>query len=179
MNVPFVSKLSMVIATLLSATAFAEGKPNPPIVVEADSFEIRLDLENAVWRGDVRAQQGNYTFRTESLTIHLEQVATQNADEVGNNTGNQQPLDNRFILSAQHLSYDVDQDTIMGHGGCEISRGQEKIRANQIVLYAKEKRAMALPETNGRVLVSFFSNPNKPIFPGTFASNAADIDAAD
>jgi len=159
---------------LCHVTANADSLLNLPIMVEADEFEIRMDLEHAVWRGNVVAQQGNYAFRAGSLSVSLEQVG-QSPEGSGSGSGDN-TRNNAYTLSAQHLSYDVGAGTISGEGDSEIRRGQESIRANRITYYVNERKALALPEPNGRVFVQFYNNPDTPIFPsaGLTVADAAD-----
>lgn len=159
---------------ICTASAHADSLLLLPIMVEADEFEIRMDLEHAVWKGNVVAQQGNYTFRAGSLSVNLEQVAEPPAGSGHGDSKNAN--EHGYTLSAQRVSYDVGAGTISGEGNSEIRRGQESIRANRITYYVNDRKALALPEPNGRVFVQFYSNPQSPIFPGV---GLAVADAAD
>ncbi len=159
-------------AALWRTPVYADGLLHLPIMVEADEFEIRMDVEHAMWRGNVVAQQGNYTFRAGSLSVSLEQVGTspQRTDAGEGGTS----LQAGYTLSAERLSYDVGNGTITGEGNSEIRRGQESIRAERITYFVDQRKALALPEPNGRVFVQFYSNPQSPIFPGSGLALAAD-----
>jgi lipopolysaccharide transport protein LptA len=156
---------------LLPTIAFADSAARlphepavlPPIFVEADQFKVFFDQEKAVWRGNVEATQGNYTFRASSLTVHMDQVqAPQQADRREHSSTSSPGAG--FELQADALSYDIDTDRIIASGNSELRRGVELIRAEQIIYQVGDRLATAQPQANGRVQVQFFSNPSKPLF---------------
>jgi len=164
---------SMLIA--LPATVAAQTASAPvrlaPILVEADHFEVDLAAERAIWRGSVTAKQGQSTFRAGSLTMHMDQLQRgpgpqQTADDTAANI-------NGYEMSAEKLTYDLGAGRIIGHGNCELRRGEETIRADRIVYQVAEQTAVATPRADGRVQVQFLSDPDKPLFPGSLASSAA------
>ena len=141
-----------------------------PIAIEADEFTVKFEEDIAVWTGNVKAKQGRYTFNTEVLTINLDQV-NRDAQPAGpapaNNqtqNGQQTPLAHNFELSARSLTYNLENDTIIGSGDSELRRGNEVISAESISYAISAKTASALPEEDGRVYVQFYSNPENPIF---------------
>ena len=136
----------------------------PVIVAGADRFEVNFATERAVWSGNVQASQGQYTFRTRSLTLRLEQIeSSQGSQSSGRET---ESAPNNFELSARALSYDLSGGTIVGQGNSELRRGMERISAERITYDVDQGLATAQPAANGRVLVQFVSNPDQPIFPG-------------
>jgi lipopolysaccharide transport protein LptA len=141
-----------------------EPRELPVIVVEADRFEVNFATERAVWSGNVHASQGQYTFRTSSLTLRLEQIKSNQRSESAGSETESNP--NNFELSAKALSYDLSGGRIVGQGNSELRRGMERIRAEQIIYDVEERLATAQPAANGRVLVQFISNPDQPLFPG-------------
>ena len=147
-------------------TTGAESTRYAPILVEADSFELRMDEEKAVWRGAVSASQGNYTFRSSQLTLHLDQIARE-PQATSNSQQDTAPRQlSHYELSAATLTYDLQDSIIIGSGGSELRRGKELIRAEQIRYHVRRRVAHAVPGAGGRVQVQFFANPEMPIFPG-------------
>jgi len=143
-----------------------------PILVEADHFQMDLNSERAMWRGDVTAIQGNSTFRAASLTLYMDQLQGASASNTAR-TDNTTSATNGYELSAEKLTYDLDQGRIVGHGKCELRRGVELIRAERIVYEIAEQIAIATPSVNGRVQVHFLSNSEKPLFPANGAAPTA------
>ena len=143
-----------------------------PIEIEADQFTVRFDEDIAVWTGNVKAKQGRYTFNTEVLTINLDQVnrnappAAEPASPSPQHTqgSTHTPLANNFEMSANSLTYNLENDTIIGSGNSEIRRGREVISADSISYAISAKTASALPGEDGRVYVQFYSNPENPVF---------------
>ena len=135
-----------------------------PILIEADQFHLDLASEQAVWQGNVEATQGNYTFRTSSLTLQLEQIQPQ--PTAGANPPADNPSDrNAYQLSANQVSYDLEAGHILGTGNSELRRGLESIRAEDIIYQVKQQRVQAKPAANGRVHVQFLSQPGQTFFP--------------
>ena len=125
--------------------------------------------EKAVFRGNVNASQGNHTFRSGQLTVHLDQIDTQRARQnEGGESG--QRANPPFELSAQNLLYDIEADVVIGRGDSELRRGQELIAAELINYDFIRRVAYAIPDAGGRVKVRFYSNPDRPIFPGSAQS---------
>ncbi len=148
-------------------TRHASAQPNPPINIEADKFTVYLADEKAIWEGNVVASQGNYTFRSGNLTLHLEHMA--DADEA-NDQGDKDttPAPRQAVsLSARSLNYQLDKGKVVGEGDSELRRGEEVIRANQITYLVADRIALGIPEPHGRVSVQFFGNPNRPVIPGS------------
>ena len=135
-----------------------------PIVVESDRFTVFLGDERAEWHGDVVATQGNYTFRTSRLTVFMDQVS---GSRERNSTNAKHSTDafNGYELSARQLHYDVEDGAIVGRGDSELRHGAEMIRAESIAYDVSRQEAMAFPNADGRVLVRFYGNPKKPVFP--------------
>ena len=136
-----------------------------PILVEADHFELNFASEQAIWRGNVTATQGNYTFRTSSLTLHMEQINSSSAQNSAVGAEDTHTNTSRYQLAAKNVSYDLEQGQIIGQGDCELRRGEESIRAEHIVYQVDNQMAFARPQANGRVQVQFYSNPQAPLFP--------------
>ena len=162
-----------------SARSSQESAALSPIFVEADQFKVFFDQEKAVWRGNVEATQGNYTFHASSLTVHMDQVQTTDGTSGSGQSSTSAPGPG-FELQADALSYDIDTDRIVAHGNSELRRGVELIRAEKIIYQVAERLAIAQPQANGRVQVQFFSNPNKPLFhtPRAFDEHAAAVTVA-
>ncbi len=170
------SPILLFLAATLPFDTVAEDPPlGIPIAIEADRFFVYFDEEKAVWEGNVKARQGNYTFNTSMLTVYLEQVLSPEAQETNSSDSNQSTTTTGgYLFSAESLTYDLETGTVSGLGGCELRRGQEAIVAEKIVYMVDERRAVAEPDADGRVHVQFFSNPKQPIIPSGLRSAARD-----
>ena len=153
--------------------ALAESLAVEPrvIKVEADRFRIYLADEKAVWTGNVEARQGNYTFRTAQLTLHLEQITRSTAS--GQSDGPQKLNAMGYELHADELSYDVEVGQITASGNSELRRGAERILAERIIYTVASDTAEATPAANGRVVVQFLNDPQQPLFPAGGLSAAS------
>lgn len=145
----------------------------PVITIEADSFNLFVLEEKAVFRGNVNASQGNHTFRSGQLTVHLDQVDTQRARQSDGEEG-AGANSSAFELSARTLRYDIESDIVVGQGDSQLRRGEELIAAEVINYDFLRRVAYAVPDEGGRVKVRFFSNPERPLFPSrTLARSTA------
>ena len=152
------------------ATAIAISTATP-IIVEADDFVVYLADEKAIWRGNVQATQGNYTFRTSQLTVHLDDISP-SAGKSERTSADAERRRNAVELSADRVTYDIERDEIQGLGNSELRRGVEFIRADNIVYEVTRRIARAEPGTAGRVRVQFLSAPDSLLFPGTLGGGA-------
>lgn len=171
----------LIASSLFPSEALGEAAPTPPdlapstpvITIEADSFNLFVLEEKAVFRGNVNASQGNHTFRSSQLTVHLDQVDTERTrqDNSGPGKGTQSPA---FELSAHTLRYDIEADIVVGQGDSQLRRGEELIAAEIINYDFLRRVAYAVPDEGGRVQVRFYSNPERPLFPSrTFIRSSA------
>ena len=141
-----------------------------PIDIEADRFTVYLADEKAIWQGNVVASQGNYTFRTSLLTLHLEQIGdTPEEDNTTADNGHSSQR-NAISLSAQQVNYNLQEGKVVGQGNSELRRGEEIIRADQITYLVADQIAHGVPEAHGRVSVKFYGNPNRPVIPGSLGT---------
>jgi lipopolysaccharide transport protein LptA len=151
---------------------FTVAPVTPVITIEADSFNLFVDQEKAIFRGNVNASQGNHTFRTSQLTMHLDQVDTKHNDD-GTGANSETTAAPSFELSARNLTYELSTQMAVGRGDSLLRRGRELISA-ELINYDMSKRvAYAIPDKGGRVLVRFFSNPDMPLFPSRTLAKAA------
>ncbi|MCR9258312.1 MAG: hypothetical protein NXH95_01210 [Pseudomonadaceae bacterium] len=119
--------------TLLAASAYADVvNVRTPILVEADTFHVDLQTEQAIWQGNVEATQGSTTFRAGSLTLHLEQLKAQSGT-VSSQPAPGRNLQDAYQLSADQVTYDLEAGQISGNGNSELRRGMESIRAEVII----------------------------------------------
>jgi lipopolysaccharide transport protein LptA len=168
------SRLNLLPLTLLAASGYADVVPvAAPILVEADAFHVDLQTEQAIWRGNVEATQGNTTFKAGSLTLRLEQLQAQNGTAAERQKTDGAPQD-AYQLSADRVTYDLEAGQISGSGNSELRRGMELIRAQDIVYQVDQQKVQARPAANGRVQVQFFS---APLF-GAPRSDEAVLDAS-
>ncbi|MEM9621382.1 MAG: LptA/OstA family protein [Pseudomonadota bacterium] len=159
--------LALLLATLATPSAAETPLTVQPINIEADRFTVYLADEKAIWQGDVVASQGNYTFRTSVLTLHLEQFADEASSAAADNGPDANNARPPFSLTARSVKYDLDQGTVSGQGNSELRRGEEVLRADRITYQVADQVAYGVPEAHGRVSVKFYGNPKRPVIPGS------------
>ena len=134
------------------------------IKVTADYFELAFDSDTATFRGNVFATQANYTFRTEALTLHLDQLkGDSQAGKQSNNTSSESDV--KYELSANTVNYNLEDGLINGIGDSQLKRGQELIKADRISYSVERRVAFAEPKDGQQVTVQFVQNPELPVFP--------------
>ncbi len=149
-------------------TAAAGLKPAvSPIEIEADRFTVYLADEKAIWQGNVVANQGNYTFRTSLLTLHLDQIGDAPDAADGDDSNSSERQRDAFRLSARELKYNLSEGRVTGAGDSELRRGNEVLRADEITYLVMDRVAHGVPTEQGRVSVQFYGNPGQPLLPGS------------
>ena len=155
----------------VAADKNSQVRPSLPVIsIEADSFDFLVDQEKAIFRGDVNASQGNATFRTSQLTVHLDQIRSSTQRKSDSSAKTKSEDSEQFELSAATLFYELEKNLVVGKGNSRLQRGRELILADVIHYDMAKRVAYARPDANGRVFVRFFSNPDKPLFPSSHAS---------
>ena len=106
-----------------------------PIEISADSLDVQQDTGVAVFRGNVDAVQGKMNLRADRLTVHYRSGTNEpNAISLIEADGNV------FLSSPTEMAqgdkgiYDVDADTIELIGSVVLTRGENVIRGNHLVL---------------------------------------------
>ena len=134
----------------------------PTIIVLADTFELRLHEERAIWRGNVTATQGGSTFRASQLTLRLDQL-TQNNGQSG--SGQQAPTVAAPVeLQANQLTYDKDSHSVHASGNTLLRRGHEIIQSERLQYALDTRIAYAHAEPGDQVKVRFYNTGATGLF---------------
>lgn len=140
-----VSASGLVMALTFSASAQISGQSGP-INIEADQLEF-LDREGkAVYLGNVDAIQGDARIRAEKLTIFFDQDtpgSSDSGDSIGSNVGAVKSLlaeGSVYYMTPSEKAkgdrgvYDYDSDTITLTGNVTVTRGDNVIAGDNLVI---------------------------------------------
>ncbi len=142
----FVAASGLVMALTTGATAQISGNSGP-IQIEADRLDF-LDREaKAIYLGNVDALQGDARIRAEKLTIFFEQnenaAASENGNAIGGSVGEVKSLLAEgtvyYMTPAEKArgdrgEYDYDSNTITLTGNVTVTRGENVIAGDKLVI---------------------------------------------
>ncbi|MEE9299968.1 MAG: LptA/OstA family protein [Alphaproteobacteria bacterium] len=146
-----------------------------PIVITADSLEVKQKEQRAVFHGNVEAIQDEMVLRADVLTVHYRErdeggASTEDGDEPA--IRRIDAVGNVFITSPEETAqadagvYDVDRGTIVLTGDVILTRGEHVIRGDraEIDLESGESRVLSAadgPTKSGRVRGVFVPGKKK------------------
>ncbi len=153
---------SLVLATGLmtaltfSASAQLSGQRGP-IQIEADQLDFIDSEARAVYIGNVDAIQGDARIRAERLTIYFEQRSEDgsSATALGGNVGDVQRLvaegEVYYLTPSERARgdsgvYDYEADTITLTGNVTVTRGENVIAGDQLVVDLANGRSTVTSE---------------------------------
>jgi len=146
---------AIVLAALLlgghAATAQTPGTlahdTSQPINVSADRLEVREDGKTAVFSGHVEAVQGDMKLTASEIRVYYRPGGTSGPDGKGGKDGSTSQFITRIdatgdvaIETPQESAkgdwaiYDVDQNILTLGGSIEITRGENKVEGQRLVL---------------------------------------------
>ena len=106
-----------------------------PIEITADTLEVQQNPGVAIFRGNVDAMQGEMNLRADLLTVHYRKgEAGKNAISLIEAEGNV------FLSSPSEMAqgdkgvYNIDASTIELNGTVVLTRGENVIRGNRLVM---------------------------------------------
>ena len=156
----FVLATGLFTALTFSALAQISGQSGP-IQIEADQLDFIDSEARAVYVGNVDAIQGDARIRAERLTIYFEQRSEDGsaATALGGNVGDVQRLvaeGEVFYLTPSERArgdrgvYDYTQDTITLTGNVTVTRGENVIAGDQLVVDLTNGRSTVTSESRAR-----------------------------
>ena len=110
-----------------------------PIEINADSLEVKQNEQLAVFRGNVDATQGRIKLRADELRVHYAD-AQPGAEGVSGAIRRIDAVGNVFIWSPTETAqgdtgiYEVDRKVITLTGQVVLTRGQNVLRGNRLVM---------------------------------------------
>jgi lipopolysaccharide transport protein LptA/LPS export ABC transporter protein LptC len=130
-----------------NAAGVFKTDPNAPVDIEADRLDVDDKAHQAVFRGDVRAQQGDFTVRTAQLTAHY----TGSAGIAGATGGAAKPQPaqltriearGKVIVTSKDgqratgdwANFDMHSNKVIVGGDVVLSQAQNVIRGTQLVI---------------------------------------------
>jgi lipopolysaccharide export system protein LptA len=106
-----------------------------PIEINADSLEVQQDANIAIFRGTVDAVQGELNLRADQLTVHYKANAEgENAIRLIEAVGDV------FLSSPEEMAqgekgvYNVEADTVELFGSVVLTRGNNVIRGDHLIM---------------------------------------------
>lgn len=142
-----------------------------PIEINADRLEVQQDKNVAIFSGNVVAVQGGIRLRADTLRVYYRKAA-EGADEVTAAISRIDAIGNVFISSPTETAegrvgiYDVESRVITLTGSVVLTRGENVIRGERVVLdLAKGLSRMEAGEVAGqqqRVRALFVPPKKKP-----------------
>lgn len=151
------------LALLLATGAQAQGKTadhdtSQPIEINADSLEVLQDEQIAVFRGNVDAVQGGIRLKADELRVHYRTEGTKKGADIGGSIARIDATGGVFVSSATETAqgdvgvYDVDRGEITLTGRVVLTRGDNVIRGQRLVLNMETGRSRIEGEgASGRV----------------------------
>ena len=112
--------------------------PDNPIEITADSLEVKQDENIAIFRGNVDALQGEMRLHADELTVHYRSV--EGGGSGVNAIGRIDAAGSVFITSSGETAqgeigvYDVENNLITLTKNVVLTRGENVIRGNRLVL---------------------------------------------
>ena len=138
-----------------------------PIEITADALEVQQNAGVAVFRGNVDAFQGTMNLRADRLTVHYRKGEnTPNAISLIEADGNVFLSSPTEMAQGKRAIYNIDADTIELIGSVVLTRGENVIRGNRLLLNlatgkSKMESGVALTGKKERVKALFVPNAVK------------------
>ena len=112
-----------------------------PIEISSDSLEVRQKENLAIFRGNVAAIQGRIRLRADRVDVHYRpQGGTDSAGSISGVIAKLDAVGNVFISSPTETArgkvgvYDVDNKTVALSGGVVLTRGENVLRGERLVI---------------------------------------------
>lgn len=132
----FVVAVALLMATTPVPAQVGKGYDTSlPIEITADSLEVQQDANVAIFRGSVDAVQGELNLRADQLTVHYKANAEgENAIRLIEAVGTV------FLSSPEEMAqgekglYNIEADTVELFGSVVLTRGNNVIRGNHLIM---------------------------------------------
>jgi lipopolysaccharide export system protein LptA len=125
----------LIVSTPVPAQVGTGYDTSLPIEITADSLEVQQDANIAIFRGTVDAVQGELNLRADQLTVHYKaNTEGQNAIRLIEAVGDV------FLSSPEEMAqgekgvYNVEGDTVELFGSVVLTRGNNVIRGDHLVM---------------------------------------------
>jgi len=140
------------LALVVSSNAYGQGATKnhdtaQPIEINADSLEVLQDDQVAVFRGNVDAVQGGIRLKADELKVHYRTKGGVGASGLGGSIVRIDAKGGVFVSSATETAqgdagvYDVDRGEITLTGKVVLTRGENVIRGQRLVLNMETGRS--------------------------------------
>ncbi|MAG96512.1 MAG: lipopolysaccharide transport periplasmic protein LptA [Alphaproteobacteria bacterium] len=139
--------LTLVVVTAPTPTQ-AQGnrdQTEQPIEITADQLEVQQDRRLAIFRGNVLAIQGTMRLRAATLVVHYRPAKEDGMAESG--ISSIEASGRVFFSTAEETAegdsgvYDVDKSTVTLKQNVVLTRGNNVIRGNRLVLNLESGRS--------------------------------------
>ena len=112
-----------------------------PIEISSDSLEVRQKENLAIFQGNVAAIQGDIRLRADRVTVHYRrQGANDSAGSISGTIAKLDAVGNVFVSSPTETArgksavYDVDNRTVSLRGSVVLTRGENVLRGERLVI---------------------------------------------
>ncbi len=167
--------LAIAVLALFATGALAQiGRTKGPIDIAADRLEVVDAQKTAIWSGAVEARQDGNTMRADVMTVNFSGNGTSAASgAMGRNWGDIKSLvanGRVFFISPGEVArgnsavYDMGSDRITITGDVVVTRGQNVLKGDTLLIDVKSGRSTLDSTTKGksapkRVRGVFYTDP--------------------
>ncbi|WP_316858774.1 LptA/OstA family protein [uncultured Cohaesibacter sp.] len=122
--------------------------PDAPIEIEADQLDIYDKEKVAIFKGDVRAVQGDTTLLTATLTIHYEGGGAGTAQSITRLEahGGVKVIQLDQQASGNSASVDMDKEIIILNGDVVLTQGQNVLRGKKLIVNMRNGAAQLVSD---------------------------------
>ncbi len=137
--------LVLAVATAPTQAQGSRQQTEQPIEITADSLEVQQDKRLAIFSGNVKAIQGTMRLRAATLVVHYRPAKEGGMAESG--ISSIEASGRVFFSTAEETAegdsgvYDVDKGTITLNQNVVLTRGNNVIRGNRLVLNLESGRS--------------------------------------
>ncbi len=111
-----------------------------PLRVDADSLEIRGAEHLVLFRGHVRAVQGEMELEADALEVRLDPGTRDVRQAVAR--GSVRIRKGEVLASGERARYDADRGVVVLEGEPRVWRGKDVVAGRRIILYLAEDRTV-------------------------------------
>ncbi len=155
----------LIVSLLACMPAAAADRRDQPVAIRADHIELNERTGHALYRGQVRLQQGDVTIRAERLEAWQRDGKTMRTLASGRPASFHQapatPGDEATEFTAARIDYHVRQRIVHASGNAVAARGQDRFQATTLRYEIEPRRLSAGGQGHGRVSATLYPKDAK------------------
>ncbi len=144
-------------------TKMVTGQESSPTIINADSLEINLDQNKAVFLGKVKASQSDGILECRELQVIFDKKNEQISKLIAKGEVKIRQGQNEGVCEEAVYEFTPQQKVTL-RGNPELRRGQQKFSGEIIVFLIEEQRVIIKNKVEGVVFPQKGENPLAPIF---------------